>query len=36
MELAGAELEDAKAIFGRALAKRPQVSERPFSDFKGA
>jgi 4-hydroxy-tetrahydrodipicolinate synthase len=36
MELAGAELEDAKAIFGTALAKRPQVSETPFSDFKGA
>jgi dihydrodipicolinate synthase/N-acetylneuraminate lyase len=36
MELAGAELEDTKATFEKALAKRPKVTEKLFSSFKGA
>jgi hypothetical protein len=36
MELAGAELQAATATFKTALAKRPNVSEKPFSSFKRA
>jgi 4-hydroxy-tetrahydrodipicolinate synthase len=36
MELVGAELQAATATFKTALAKRPKVSEKPFSSFKGA
>jgi 4-hydroxy-tetrahydrodipicolinate synthase len=36
LELAGADLAEARAIFETALAARPAVSELPFSDFAGA
>jgi 1-pyrroline-4-hydroxy-2-carboxylate deaminase len=36
MEITGKELEAARSIFKAALAKRPKVSEKPFSSFKGA
>lgn len=36
MELAGSDLEEAKAIFAKAKATRPQHHERPFAEFAGA
>jgi 4-hydroxy-tetrahydrodipicolinate synthase len=36
MELQGKEMEDAKAVFTKALATRPKVGEKPFVDFAGA
>jgi 4-hydroxy-tetrahydrodipicolinate synthase len=36
LELHGKELEEAKAILERALATRPNTSERPFAEFAGA
>jgi 4-hydroxy-tetrahydrodipicolinate synthase len=36
LELAGAELAEAKAVFAKAFATRPGVSERPISEFTGA
>jgi dihydrodipicolinate synthase/N-acetylneuraminate lyase len=36
LEIAGAELEEAQAVYAKAVASRPQVSEKPFSDFAGA
>jgi hypothetical protein len=34
MELAGKELEAARATFKTALANRPKVQEKPISSFK--
>jgi 4-hydroxy-tetrahydrodipicolinate synthase len=36
LELHGKELEDAKAVFKRALATRPAVKVRAFAEFAGA
>jgi hypothetical protein len=36
MELHGEELKEAKAIFDKALATRPHVTEKPFAEFTGA
>ena len=36
LELHGAELEEAKAHFAKALAARPNGSEKPFKEFAGA
>jgi 4-hydroxy-tetrahydrodipicolinate synthase len=36
LEVRGRELEEAKAIFAKATATRPKVSEKPFSEFAGA
>jgi dihydrodipicolinate synthase/N-acetylneuraminate lyase len=36
LELHGKELEDAKAIFDKAVATRPRVTEKPFAEFAGA
>jgi 4-hydroxy-tetrahydrodipicolinate synthase len=36
LELHGKELEDAKAIFAKAVAARPTVIEKPFAEFAGA
>lgn len=36
LEIAGAELEEAKAILAKAIAERPQTSEVPFASFAGA
>jgi 1-pyrroline-4-hydroxy-2-carboxylate deaminase len=36
LELHGKELEDAKAIFAKAVATRPTVIEKPFAEFAGA
>jgi 1-pyrroline-4-hydroxy-2-carboxylate deaminase len=35
MELAGKDLTDAQAIFKTASASRPNITEKPFSSFKG-
>jgi 1-pyrroline-4-hydroxy-2-carboxylate deaminase len=36
LELSGTELEEAKAVFKRALASRPAVNGRSFAEFAGA
>lgn len=36
LELAGTDLAEAEATFATALATRPPVTERPFSEFAGA
>jgi 1-pyrroline-4-hydroxy-2-carboxylate deaminase len=36
MELDGSDLEEAKAVFAKATATRPQHQERPFAEFAGA
>jgi dihydrodipicolinate synthase/N-acetylneuraminate lyase len=36
MELHGTELEEARAVFARALSARPTVKQRAFADFAGA
>jgi dihydrodipicolinate synthase/N-acetylneuraminate lyase len=36
LELCGGELEDAKTTFEKALATRPEVSEKAFAEFAGA
>jgi len=36
LEVRGRELEEAKAIFKTAMATRPKVGEKPFSEFAGA
>ncbi len=36
MELHGAELADAKAVFAKAMNARPAVNERAFAEFTGA
>jgi len=36
MEIVGKELETAQAIFKTAVANRPKVQEKPFTNFKGA
>jgi dihydrodipicolinate synthase/N-acetylneuraminate lyase len=33
LELAGAELAEAQAVFAKAMATRPEVDERPFAEF---
>ncbi len=36
LELYGNDLDEAKATFAKALASRPKVQEKPFSEFAGA
>jgi 4-hydroxy-tetrahydrodipicolinate synthase len=36
LELTGADLADAKSTFASALDSRPNIAERPFSEFAGA
>jgi dihydrodipicolinate synthase/N-acetylneuraminate lyase len=36
LELSGCELEEAKAVFAKAVATRPRVDERPLAEFAGS
>ncbi len=36
LQLAGAELAEAKRVYARAMEERPSVAEKPFADFAGA
>lgn len=36
LELHGRDLEETKAVYAKAVANRPKVAEKPFSEFAGA
>jgi 1-pyrroline-4-hydroxy-2-carboxylate deaminase len=36
LQIEGAELKEATAIFEKAFASRPKIKERPISEFAGA
>ena len=36
LQIEGAELKEATAVFEKAMASRPKIKERPFSEFAGA
>ena len=36
LQIEGAELKEATAVFEKAMASRLKIKERPFSDFAGA